>query len=475
MRLNIECANLLINVIIKIILFFGGNLHKINITTLGCPKNEVDSRQLVELLESEGFIYVGEANEADILLVNTCGFIGDAKRESIEEILRLSRFKGDQESGSLQKRLVVFGCLAKRYKEEIMSEIPEIDALFGVGEEKDIISYCKGIVNGSRLKANTGALKSVTDIARSYAYLKIAEGCDKKCTFCVIPSIRGRFRSISPEAILKDAERQISKGARELILVAQDITSYGKDLGGYSLVSLLKDISSISGDFRIRLLYLYPTEISNELLEYIAVERKIQKYIDMPLQHSEDKMLRLMGRRGTKRDYIKLIRNIRRIIPGIAIRTTFIVGFPGETEEDFKGLLDFIEELRFDRLGAFKYSKEEGTPAEKMKGHLPEGIKIRRLNELMITQNHISLEKNRELIGRRFEVIVDEVDKDTVVGRLYSHAPEIDGAVIIQNRVNKIQKTDNRETPKLRVGDIVNVEITDAYDYDLVGRVIVDN
>ena len=455
-------------------------MHRINITTLGCPKNEVDSRHLNEMLESKGFVCVNEADDADILLVNTCGFIGDAKEESIEEILKRAKIKKCQESGvRRQKRLVVFGCLAKRYKNEIISEIPEIDAVFGVGEESSIIAYCKGLAKGRRQKAiediKTPVAYHPSPVAPSYAYLKIAEGCDKKCTFCVIPSIRGRFRSLSSEAILKDAEQQICNGARELILVAQDITNYGRDLRGYNLVSLLKDLSSISGDFRIRLLYLYPTEISNELLEYIAAEKKIQKYIDMPLQHSEDKMLRLMGRRGTKKDYIKLVRNIRRIIPNIALRTTFIVGFPGETEEDFHGLLDFMEEMRFDRLGAFKYSKEEGTPASKLKGHLPEGIKKRRLNELMMIQTHISLEKNKELIGKRFEAIVDEVDKNTIIVRLYSHAPEIDGAVIIQNTDNRIQKKDKNDLAPLKVGDIVNIEITDAYDYDLMGRLAIDN
>lgn len=438
-------------------------MTKINITTLGCPKNQVDSGHLIKRFVSEGFVHVDDANDADIILVNTCGFIRDAKEESIQEILRLSGIKGKD------KRLVVFGCLAKRYRDELLREIPEMDAIFGVGQDSSIISYCKSLTTGKK-QETTGDIKMPiarcqSTVSSSYAYLKIAEGCDKKCTFCIIPSIRGRFRSIPPGEILKEAEEYINNGVRELILVAQDITKYGKELGGYNLVSLLKDIAVIRGDFRIRLLYLYPTEITEDLLRLVATENKIQKYLDIPLQHSEDKILRLMGRRGTRKEYIKLIRNIRRTIPQIAIRTTFIVGFPGETEEDFSGLVDFIEEIRFDRLGVFKYSNEEGTSASKLRGQLPERVKDRRLDEIMRRQAAISLEKNRELIGKRYEAIVDETDNGIIIARLYSHAPEIDGVVIIESGVSS-------QDSEVRVGDIVDVEIVDAYDYDLKGRLI---
>jgi ribosomal protein S12 methylthiotransferase len=426
-------------------------MAKINITTLGCPKNQVDSEHLEKAFASEGFIPAANPEDADIVLVNTCGFIKDAKEESIEEILKLSRLK---EEG---KKIIVFGCLAKRYKDELLKNIPEMDAIFGVGEEERIIAYCKDLAKGYRQKT-VGDIK--TPIAASYAYLKIADGCDKKCTFCVIPSIRGRFRSIKHDEILKEAEEHIKKGVKELILVAQDITNYGKESEKYNLVSLLKELAAIRGDFYIRLLYLYPTQITGELLRYIAGEPKIQKYLDIPLQHSEDKILRLMGRRGTRKEYIKLIRNIRKTIPGVALRTTFIVGFPGETEEDFNGLVDFIEEIRFDRLGVFKYSKEEGTAAAKLKGQVPERIKDRRLDEIMLRQAAISLEKNKELIGRRYKAIVNETDGDTAFARLYSHAPEIDGVVIIENRDG------------IKPCDIVNVEIVEAYDYDLKGRLI---
>jgi ribosomal protein S12 methylthiotransferase len=448
-------------------------MTKINIATLGCPKNIVDSGHLAKKFESEGFVQVDDPNNADIILVNTCGFIRDAKEESIEEILKLAKIKKGQGSSRKhmgangQKKLIVFGCLAKRYRDELMKEIPEMDAIFGVGEDGSIIEYCKGLATGKRQEA-IGDIKipvahRPSPIASSYSYLKIAEGCDKKCTFCVIPSIRGRFRSIPPERILKEAEEHIKNGVRELILVAQDITKYGKDLAGYNLVSLLKDLASIQGDFRIRLLYLYPTEITDELLELIAKEDKIQKYLDIPLQHSEDKILRAMGRRGTRKEYIKLIRNIRKIIPGVALRTTFIVGFPSETEDDFHGLVDFIEEIRFDRLGVFKYSKEEGTPASRLKGQVPEKTKDRRLDEIMRRQAAISLEKNMELIGRRYEAIVDEIDGNIAIARLYSHAPEIDGVVIIERSAISGQQS------AVKVGDLVTVEIVDAFDYDLKG------
>ncbi len=439
-------------------------MAKINITTLGCPKNQVDSEHLTKAFASQGFTPVDDAADADIILVNTCGFIKDAKEESIEEILNLAKLK----KGG--KKLIVFGCLAKRYKDEIIKEIPEIDAIFGVGEDDRIIEHCKHSAFGNMQKAKRDIKMPIayrpSPIASSYAYLKIAEGCNKKCTFCVIPSIRGKFRSVNSEQILKEAEEHIRKGARELILIAQDITNYGRESEKYNLVSLLKDMAAIKGNFRIRLLYLYPTEITDELLEYMTKEDKIQKYLDIPLQHSEDKVLRAMGRRGTRKEYIKLIRTIRKKILGVALRTTFIVGFPGETEEDFNGLVDFIEEIKFDRLGVFKYSKEEGTPASKLKGHVPEKVKDRRLDEIMRRQAAISLEKNRELIGRRYEAIIEEIDGNIAIARLYSHTPEIDGVVIIE------QSAVSGKLSAIKVGEIVNVEITDALDYDVKGKII---
>ncbi|MBF0327822.1 MAG: 30S ribosomal protein S12 methylthiotransferase RimO [Nitrospirae bacterium] len=426
---------------------------KIHITTLGCPKNTADSGHLAKAFAGEGFELAGGEDAADMLLVNTCGFIKDAKEESIEEIIRISKLKKGMQ------KLVVFGCLAKRYNDELRSEIPEIDAMFGVGEDVQIIEYCKKNAGNKKMSVSAKSAKTVNPTP--YAYLKIADGCDKKCTFCAIPAIRGRFKSSSPEAVLQEAEEYLKSGVKELILVAQDITNFGKELKNYGLVELLKDLISIKGDFYIRLLYLYPTEITDELLQLIAASDKIQNYLDIPLQHSEDKMLRLMGRRGTRKDYLKLMRRIRKIIPGVALRTTFIVGFPGETEDDFNGLVDFIEELRFDRLGVFKYSKEDGTPAAKLAPNVPEKIKDRRLDEIMTRQAVISLEKNKELVGRTCRAIVDEVDGEVALARLYSHAPEIDGLVIIE-----------KPGRRLKPASIVDIEITEAYDYDLKGRLV---
>ncbi|MFZ5996715.1 MAG: 30S ribosomal protein S12 methylthiotransferase RimO [Nitrospirota bacterium] len=463
-------------------------MAKMHITTLGCPKNQVDSDHLAGRFLSEGFVPVRDAGDADIILVNTCGFIRDAKEESIGEILRLAALKEGRE-----KKLLVFGCLAKRYKDELLKEIPEIDALWGVAEEDKIIEYCRKLAKRRRSELEKlkeerpfthSPIHQLPDppdrLPSSYAYLKIAEGCDKKCTFCVIPSLRGRFRSVPPATILKEAEEHILSGVRELILVAQDITNYGKDLDSYNLVSLLRDLTALKGDFFIRLLYLYPTAITDELIECIATEDKIQKYIDIPLQHSEDRILWLMGRRGTRKEYTKLIRTIRRRIPEMALRTTFIVGFPSETEEDFHGLVDFIEEMRFDRLGVFAFSKEEGTPSAQLKGQVPEKVKQRRLDDIMQRQALISLEKNRELIGKKFTAIIDEIDDEVALARLYSHAPEIDGMVIIEKSEARKQKPENRNQKSdkeenlssVKVGDVVTVEIIDAYDYDVKGRIV---
>lgn len=454
----------------------------IYLTTLGCPKNQVDSEHLKRGFMSEGFIFVDSPDDADVFVVNTCGFIRDAKEESIEEILFLAKKKADflpeiRKNNGGSKKLLVFGCLTERYRDEIKKEIPEIDALWGVAQEKEIIEYCKKLnIAENTINCKSGedpqaSKKILLNNRSSFAYIKIAEGCDKKCTFCIIPAIRGRFKSIPPDDIIKEAKDFIRQGIKELILVAQDITNYGRDLRGDNLISLLKDLTAIEGDFRVRLLYLYPASISDELLELIASNEKICKYLDIPFQHSEDRILRLMGRRGTKKEYIKLLRNIRRRIPGIAIRTTFIAGFPSETEDEFLSLIDFIEEMRFDRLGVFKYSKEDGTPAEKLRGQIPEKIKNRRYDEIMKIQSFISLQKNKEMIGRRFRALVDEIDGNVAIARLYCHAPEIDGVVIINNRDLDTVKN-LKSKPNISTGDFVNVEIIEAFDYDLESKII---
>ncbi len=425
-------------------------MKNFTLITLGCPKNTVDSRHLIESLKREGFSYVEDFKRADFILINTCCFIGDAKEESIEEILTAAKFKSD-------RMLIVFGCLSKRYGEELKREIPEISAIFGVDEGEKIVEYMKHFREDIR---ESDKQDDYTVEPPSYRYIKIAEGCSRKCSFCIIPDIRGRFRSINPDEIIKEAEDFVKAGIKEIILVAQDITQYGKELKGYNLEELLRDLSQISGDFWIRLLYLYPPDIDDKLLQVIAEEDKILKYLDIPMQHSEDRLLRLMGRRGTRKEYLRKIREIREATPGVTLRSTFIVGFPTEREEEFQSLVDFIEEVQFDRLGVFKYSREEGTKAYSLKGQIPENIKERRYHELMSRQAIISLEKNRNLIEKKYEALIDYIDADIAIARLYCHAPEIDGVLIIENGIN------------LKAGDKVNVLITEAYDYDLKGVVI---
>lgn len=448
------------------------------IHTLGCPKNITDSRHLAEKLSAEGLTVIDDQEKADLLLVNTCGFIQDAKEESIEEILKFSQAKKPEQA------LVVFGCLAQRYRKELKKEIPEIAAIFGVGEADEIVKYCRTHAAPVGEKA-AGAVQLYEELRHSslwqpsYTYLKISDGCNKKCTFCIIPAIRGKFHSLPSAPIVAEARAFVERGVRELILVAQDISNYGREFKDYGLVSLLKELVAIEGDFRIRLLYLYPTEISEELLEYVASEEKILKYLDIPLQHSEDRILRAMGRRGTRKDYIKLLRTIRRIIPGVTLRTSFIVGFPGETEQDFQGMVDFIEEARFDRLGVFKYSREDGTPAAKLPGQVTQKTKDRRFDEIMKRQAVISLEKNRELEGKRLRAVVDEVDDEVIIARLDSQAPEIDGVVIIERSPAGSQGAAKKKSgakllklasKEVRPGSVIEVTITGAFDYDLKGE-----
>lgn len=425
-------------------------MKNFTIITLGCPKNIVDSRHLINSLTEVGFNYVEEFKKADYILINTCCFIDDAKEESIEEILTAAKFKSE-------RKLIVFGCLSERYCEDLKREIPEIDVLFGVNEQERIISYMSQFFE----QASTyNSISTYTVEPPTYRYIKIAEGCSRRCTFCIIPQIRGKLRSIKPEKIIAEAESFINSGIKELILVAQDITQYGKDIKGYTLRELLRDLSRISGDFWIRLLYLYPSEIDEKLIEVIATNDKIVKYLDIPLQHSEERILRMMGRTGTRKEYLKLIRVLREAVPEITLRSTFIVGFPTETEEEFQRLVDFIEEVQFERLGVFKYSRQEGTKAYNFKMQIPEEVKNRRYEELMSRQALISLEKNRNLIGKKYEGLIDYIDADIAVGRLYCHAPEIDGVLIIDDVAN------------LKAGDKVKVLITEAYEYDLKGVVI---
>jgi len=425
-------------------------MKNFTVITLGCPKNTVDSRHLINELTAEGFFYVEEFKKADFVLINTCCFINDAKEESIDEILTAAKFKTD-------RKLIVFGCLSKRYGDELKKEIPEIDAVFGVNQSEKIINYIRQFREGSNTIIQDF---QYTAEPPSYRYVKIAEGCSRRCSFCVIPEVRGSFRSIKPEKILKEAEDFVNSGIKELILVAQDITQYGKEWKGYNLTSLIEDLCSISGDFWIRLLYLYPADINQDLIKTVAEQEKVVKYLDIPMQHSEERILRLMGRRGTRKEYIKKIKQIREAIPGVTLRSTLIVGFPTETEDEFQRLVDFIEEVQFDRLGVFKYSREEGTKAYNLKGQIPENVKNRRLDEIMSRQAVISLEKNRALTGKKYSALIDYVDADMAIARLYCHAPEIDGVVILEN------------ISDLKAGEKVKVLITEAYEYDLKGVIV---
>jgi ribosomal protein S12 methylthiotransferase len=418
-----------------------GTFH---LLTLGCPKNVVDSEDLQSTLFSEGFSPVDDPELADFMLINTCGFIDDAKKESIHEILTISETKG------ARQELIVFGCLAQRYREEMERELPEVDAFFGVEHHQDIVNYCKGATCHSKVHI------PAIEVGKSYTYLKIAEGCDRPCSFCSIPHIRGKFRSIQPDIILANAERSIRSGVHELILVAQDATSYGRDLNGYGLHELINDICSISGEFWLRLLYLYPTAIDEGLLEIMAENEKVSNYIDIPLQHSEDRIIRLMKRGGSRKSYLNLIEGIRQVIPDIVLRTTFIVGFPSETEDEFHGLLDFVEECNFDRMGAFPYSREEGTLAYGYGKHVSRKTKEYRHDQLMRQQAEISFRKNQAMIGRTISVIVDETHKDLALCRYRGQAPEIDG-------ITFVNIGDQRCSP----GDLIDVTITEVNDYDL--------
>ena len=434
---------------------------KVSLISLGCPKNLVDSEGLLKMLAEEGIAHDPDPANAALLLINTCGFIETAKRESVEEILKLVEFKG-------RRRLVVFGCLAKRYGEELKKEIPEIDVIFGVGEEDKIVTYCREVA-GIRDLGSGGGDRNTTILSSkpsslppdssSYGYLKIAEGCDRGCTYCVIPDIRGRFRSGNPENILKKAEQLVASGRKELIIVAQDITSYGRDIPGYGLSRLVKEIASISGDFWVRLLYLYPTSVTDELIETVRSEEKVCNYLDIPLQHTEPKILGLMKRGGGREYYRNLITGLREAIPGVALRTTLITGFPQETEEDFEHMLGFVREMRFEHLGVFAYSREEGSAAYALKGQVPRHIREKRRNRIMEVQSGISLEKNKNLVGKTFRALVDDVDGEGGTVRIYCQAPEIDGVVFISG-------------PNIRIGEFVQVRIDRAYDYDLRGTVV---
>ncbi len=437
---------------------------KILFISLGCDKNLADSEEMLGLLTGSGHEIVDSEEEAEAIVINTCCFIHDAKEESVNTILEMAEYK---KTGKC-KALVVTGCMAQRYKEEITQEIPEVDAVLGTTSYGDIVKALNEVQAGhvfqefrdiNELPEDSG--RRVLTTGGHFGYLKIAEGCDKHCTYCIIPSLRGSFRSVPEERLLGQAEYMASQGVKELILVAQETTVYGTDLyGRKTLHILLKKLCQIRGIRWIRVLYCYPEEIYDELIQVMKEEKKICNYLDLPIQHASDRILKRMGRRTTRKQLTDIITKLRREIPDIVLRTSLITGFPGETQEDHEELMEFVDEMEFDRLGVFTYSPEEGTPAESMEGQVPEEVKEERRDEIMSLQQEISLEKGSERIGQELLVMIEgKVSGESAyIGRTYADAPKVDGYLFVQ-------------TGELLVtGDFARVCVTGALEYDLIGE-----
>lgn len=434
--------------------------------SLGCDKNLVDTEVMLGLLAGKGHQMVDSEEFADVIVVNTCCFINDAKEESIQTILEMAEYKKE---GKI-KALIVTGCLAQRYKQEILDEIEEVDAVLGTTSYDQILEAIDEAVKGNKtIRMEHIDALPVVESARQittgghYAYLKIAEGCDKHCTYCIIPKIRGNFRSVPMERLIREAEELVDQGVKELILVAQETTLYGKDLyGKKSLHILLKELCKIPRLRWIRILYCYPEEITDELIQTIKEEDKICKYLDIPIQHASNGVLKRMGRRTTKEQLVEVVEKLRREIPEIALRTTLITGFPGETQEQHEELLEFIDELEFDRLGVFTYSPEEDTPAALMPDQIEEHVKEDRQADLMELQQEIAFERAEQMIGRELFVMIEGkvADENAYVGRTYMDAPNVDGFIFVE--------TDE----ELMSGDFAKVKVTGALEYDLIGEII---
>lgn len=436
---------------------------KVFFETLGCPKNFNDTQAAKGVLMEAGFEIAQTAEDSDVIVVNTCGFINDAKKESIEKIFDMMPYR---EEG---RKLVVSGCLSERYSEDLYEEMPEVDCFIGVNEYERLPEILTRLdsEDGKRINSVSGCYekilstpKRVLDENPYTATLKIAEGCDNCCAYCIIPKIRGGFRSKPMEAVIAEAEDLAKAGCKELILIAQDVTNYGRDLYGEPrLAELVREVCKVDGIQWVRLMYCYEDRITDELIEVMATESKVCHYIDIPIQHASDGVLKAMRRRSTEESIKDTIERLKSAIPDIHIRTTLIVGFPGETEEDFETLLDFVEEMRFARLGVFAYSQEENTEAGEMENQIDDEIKQERLDAIMRRQLDISLEYNKEKIGKELMVLVEEKDEDgSYIGRTQYDAPEIDNSVIFTSRRD------------LNAGDMVRVLVEDAFDYDLVGR-----
>lgn len=438
---------------------------KIALESLGCSKNLVDAEIMIGILNKKGYKLVGDFEEADIILVNTCGFIESAKQESIDTILELAQLK---ETANL-KILIVTGCLAQRYADELKAEIPEIDAIVGTGSYQNI----DDIIDSLKKEKHIVSLNDIDFVynenlpryistPKHMAYLKIGEGCDNKCTYCIIPKLRGKYRSRKMEDIIAEAKDLAAKGVKEVVVIAQDTTKYGCDLYGKEMLpQLLEELANIEGIKWIRIMYSYPESITEELVKVMKKYDNICNYFDMPIQHASNKILKLMNRHTTKEDILSKVEMIRSYIPDATLRTTIIVGFPGETEEDFNEMIEFVKIAKFDRLGAFAYSREEDTPADKLPNHVEEETKLSRRDTLMLVQQEISQELNSNKVGNEYEVLIEEQIEDKVyIGRTQGDAEEIDSIVYV--------KSNNQ----LEVGDFVNVKINNALEYDLMGDVI---
>ena len=436
---------------------------KILFISLGCDKNLADSEEMLGLLTAGGHEITDDETQADAIVINTCCFIKDAKEESVETILEMAEYK---KTGSCHA-LIVTGCMAQRYQKEIIEEVPEVDAVLGTTSYGDIVKALEEAVAGNHFEEfrdidylpDTGS-KRVLTTGGHFGYLKIAEGCDKHCTYCIIPKLRGKFRSVPMERLIAQAEDMAEQGVKELILVAQETTVYGKDLyGKKSLHILLKKLCEIRGIRWIRILYCYPEEIYDELIETIRDEKKICHYLDIPIQHASDRILKRMGRRTSKQELIDIVGKLRKEIPDIVLRTTLITGFPGETEEDHEELKEFVDEMEFDRLGVFTYSPEENTPAAEMADQVPEEVKEERRDELMELQQEISYDRGQDRIGQELLVMIEGkvADESAYIGRTYGDAPKVDGYIFVQTG------------ELLMTGDFAKVRVTGALDYDLIG------
>ena len=434
--------------------------------SLGCDKNLVDSEVMLGLLDAKGYRIVDEESQADVIVINTCCFIHDAKEESIQTILEMAEYKKE---GRLQV-LVVTGCLAQRYQQEILDEIPEVDAVLGTASYDKITAVVEEALAGNKgvqmspLTAlpDVGAKRLVTT-GGHYAYLKIAEGCDKHCTYCIIPKLRGAYRSVPMERLLCEAEELAAQGVKELILVAQETTVYGKDIyGEKSLHRLLKELCKISGIVWIRLLYCYPEEIDDRLIQVMKEEKKICHYLDLPIQHANDDILRRMGRRTSKSQLVEIIGRLRAEIPDITLRTTLITGFPGETREQHEELAEFVDEMEFERLGVFTYSPEEDTPAAAMPDQIPEEVKEDRQAELMELQQDIAFDQAEEMVGREVLAMIEGkvADENAYVGRTYKDAPGVVVLIFIHTVEERMS------------GDFARVKVTGALEYDLIGELM---